>query len=63
MNNPDFVTDTRCIREWIRGGCISTDHLVAELTLWADYWAAGAAQDRLGRILTGTFGSIDEAAS
>lgn len=28
--------NTRTIREWVRGGCVSTEVLLAELRLWAD---------------------------
>ena len=42
---PDFEDDTRTMREWLRGGGVSTDHLIAELELWADYWAQANAEN------------------
>jgi hypothetical protein len=32
--------NTRIIREWLRGGAVSTDALEAQFRLWLDYWAA-----------------------
>lgn len=35
---PDWIHETRTIREWVNGGGVMTPRLVAELDQWANYF-------------------------